>query len=103
MSGARIQYNRYRDGKLPPNTKLVTRRTDWGNPYKLIQHGGKYTLQESLRLFRGHLERELKNNPAFLNPLFDYNLACNCSTDSDCHADIILEKIKEIRNDKKSN
>ena len=83
----RVQYRR--GNKLPPNTKLVTRRTRWGNPYKVIPWG-IYTLDESLKLYRQDLPDILKNDPDFFEPLRGFDLACACPLNQDCHADIIM-------------
>jgi hypothetical protein len=83
--------------RLPPNTKLVTRKTRWGNPYKLLEHGGDYSREDSLILYTYWLTKQLKTNPKFLEPLYGYNLACYCQQQFICHADIILKKIEEIR------
>jgi len=95
--------------KLPPNSKLVTRKTRWGNKYKMIKHGGKYSREECLKRFDKDLDRILLRNPHHLDELFGYNLACSCMTAGElkmkdykhsyphCHADIYLDKIKEIR------
>ncbi len=89
MSVKRVQYKR--GTKLPPNTKLVTRRTKkWGNPYRVIPWG-KYTLEESLKLYRGYIKWKLELDPDFFLPLKGFNLACSCPLDQDCHADIIME------------
>lgn len=95
--------------KLPPNSKLVTRRTRWGNQNKLIQHGGKYTREKSLEKYDHDVDVELAKNPYWLDDLFGYNLACSCMLPHElkekgfkvryphCHADILLNKIKDIR------
>ncbi len=87
----RVQYKR--GDKLPPNTKLVTRRTRWGNPYKVIPWG-PYTLEKSLSLYRNDLQGILKMEPDFFGPLRGYDLACACPLDQDCHADIIMELLE---------
>lgn len=103
----RVRWIPYR--RLPPNTKLVTRRTKWGNPFKLIKHGGKYTRRESLKKYSVYVLEMLKNDPYWLDPLFGYNLACSCLTEGEliqkhieyefphCHADILLINIVRIR------
>ncbi len=87
----RVQYKR--GDKLPPNTKLVTRRTRWGNPYKVIPWG-PYVLEESLSLYRKDLIAILKNQLGFLEPLRGFDLACACPLYQDCHADIIMELLE---------
>lgn len=85
----RVQWNRFM-GKLPPNTKLVTRRSRWGNIYELDD----YTLEESLRLYKIWLDKQIEENPTFLDELRGYDLACACPLNQDCHANIIMEVMK---------
>lgn len=84
----RIQLKHYQ--KLPENTKKVSRPSRWGNPFKLKQHGGEYTLQESLIAYEIWLNEQLEKNKHFLRPLEGFNLGCYCKLDSPCHADILL-------------
>lgn len=79
---------------MPPNTVYVGRPSRWGNPFKISVYG-----EESLRLFRKDLEERLKVEPDFLDPLRGKDLACWCPLDKPCHADILLEKLKEKRSD----
>ncbi len=89
----RVQYKR--GNKLPPNTKLVTRVSRWGNPFKVIPWG-IYTLEESLNLYRQFVvDWKLKHDPDFFEPLRGFDLACACPLDQDCHANIIIEVLKE--------
>ena len=82
--------NRYQ--KLPPNSARLTRPSHYANPFKLIEHGGVYTLNESLFLFESYLRQKLRDNPSFLDPLRPLNsLACFCSLDKPCHVDVILK------------
>jgi hypothetical protein len=41
--------------------------------------------------FRAYACNRLENEPEWLNPLQDKNLACWCPLDQLCHADILLE------------
>lgn len=87
----RISWNRFK-GKLPDNARRVDRATRYGNPYKLSE----YTREESLRLFTLYLDEKLKDEPGFLLPLIGQNLACGCGLSQNCHADILLTKIKKL-------
>jgi len=77
--------NRYE--KLPFNTKLVSRPSRYGNPYKI---GEDYNRQQVLVLFMKYLVDKLEMNPGWLEPLRGWNLACSCKPDQSCHADILL-------------
>ena len=83
--------------KLPPNTKLVARPSRWGNPYSLKDH----SLKDSLVLYRQWLDYQMMKNPLFIEPLRDFDLACYCRTDQACHADILLEYLREKPEEKK--
>ena len=76
---------------MPSNTVYVGRPTKWGNPYTVT---GVATLEMCLKVYRSWLRREVKNNPLFLEPLRGKDLACWCSLDKPCHADILLEMLK---------
>ncbi|KKN95755.1 hypothetical protein LCGC14_0176240 [marine sediment metagenome] len=82
----RIKWNRFM-GKLPTNTKIVTRRSRWGNPFNLSEH----TRGESLKKYRKWLRDQIQADKQFIEPLKGYNLACGCDITEKCHADIILE------------
>lgn len=87
----RISWNRF-SGKLPANAKKVDRSTRYGNPYKLSE----YTRGESLKLYEKYIENKLEKEPDFLKALVGKNLACSCSLSENCHADILLTKIKSL-------
>lgn len=44
-----------------------------------------------MELYRRHAERELANDPHWLDPLRGKDLSCFCLLDQPCHADILLE------------
>ena len=77
--------------KLPKNTKKVSRPSRWGNPFKLREHGGNYTLEQSLIKYEIWLKEQLENDIDFLQPLVGFNLGCFCELNSPCHADILLK------------
>ena len=82
----RIQRKRSKGWRMPKNAVYVGRPTKWGNPFKLNVYG-----EEALDMFRKDLERRLKLEPKFLEPLRGKDLACWCPLDRLCHADILLE------------
>jgi len=90
-TGKRIQIkNLYQ--KLPnKHTYRVIRPSQFANPYKLIKHGGTYTRAQSLRRFETTLRFNLLRNPHYLKRLRGKDLACFCSLDELCHADILLK------------
>lgn len=118
----RIQRKRTKGFKLPPNTKCVNRGTKWGNPIKLVEgqiyidasHRRKeldpwvwYNVGDINDVV--YLFSKLIDGTKFQNNDLQYwadhfskldtkqlegkNLACFCSLDSPCHADILLEHV----------
>lgn len=88
----RVQFsskNRFAGEKLPPDTKLVTRASKWGNPFPVKE-----------KTPAGHLvavaehRQMLRNDPALVaeirHELTGFDLACACPLDWPCHADTLL-------------
>ena len=83
---------RYKGEKMPPNTKKVDRSTIYGNPFTLDE----FSREDSLRLYKIYIDWVVdKKKLLSLEALRGYNLACSCKLDENCHADILLEKLKE--------
>lgn len=87
----RIQRSRAKGWRMPDNTVYVGRPTMWGN-YAAVRNGvmeGQFAVD----LFRGWVETEAswawKGRAAI--DLRGKNLACWCSLDVPCHADVLLE------------
>jgi hypothetical protein len=74
------------------NYKNVMRPTRWGNPYPLDEAQGM-TRARSLALYAQWLERKLRADPDFLEPLRGYNLGCTCPPELPCHADVLLRRL----------
>ena len=99
----RIQRKRTRGWKMPPNTVYVGRPTKWGNPYEV---GRSYHDQETGETWEHisqntavefYKEAILNQYPAatvtieeIVKELKGKNLACWCSKDERCHADVLL-------------
>lgn len=81
----RIQRKRTRGWKMPPNTVYVGRGSRWGNPWTADNSG---TVHPALRFA---CETAPLYPDDFLAPLHGKNLACWCSLDVECHADVLLE------------
>jgi len=85
----RLQLSRRKGSRLVKDAIVVARPTKWGNPYK----PGKLTRAETIANYRRDLiagklkvsiddaRRELKG----------HDLACWCSLDGPCHADVLIE------------
>jgi hypothetical protein len=88
----RIYFNRFK-GKLPENTKLVTRPSKFSNPFTIQEHGRT----KALRLFEDYLDAKIIDGSLDLRPLKGFDLACNCKLSESCHADILLNRLKRLR------
>jgi hypothetical protein len=74
----------------------VTRPAKVSNPYVLIEHGGEYTREESLRLYKQLVQRWKRDDPGRLHELKNYDyLACYCEQDQPCHADILIDWLRK--------
>ena len=82
MSPVRIQRQRTRGWRMPPNTIYVGRPTRWGNPFDASNSGAidpamRFACETAPLLDVGELRGK--------------NLACWCALDAACHADALLE------------
>lgn len=112
MSPQRIQLSRKKGWRMPENTVKVDRTTKWGNPYTVDVFGVDLAIELYSRSITGywspdgipdalidkayelHQEMRRKYQRHWLNPesnLRGYNLACWCSLDQPCHADVLLK------------
>ena len=84
----RIQRKRATGWRMPADAIYVGRPTKWGNPFS---EGDNYEL---VRQFR-----ENCLTPAFTQQIVEElrgkDLACWCSLDKPCHADVLLEIANE--------
>jgi len=121
----RIQRKRTKGWKMPENTKFVGRPTKFGNPLKLaggvifIDASHRRNILDRWVFYNyGNIKdlislyKQLWSGVIFqnkdlqywsdrfkkldLNELKGKNLACFCSLDSPCHADVILERLKNL-------
>ena len=90
----RVQLSRRKGWRKPPETIAVSRPSRWGNPYHIMADRSP---AEAVRLYRvsvlshwGEEYRQLAKDA-----LRGKNLACWCSLDSPCHADVLLEIANE--------
>lgn len=104
------EWSRYNGVPLPAGARLIDRRSRYGNPFTLIEHGGKYTRAQSLHLHRlflrgdpdavaqAHADGWPTHWPygAELVALIRTNLAghdvvcTGCGLDEACHGDLVL-------------
>lgn len=86
---------------MPPNTVYVGRPTKWGNPYKvsrllcrescIVLFELLFGIEPSEPLDKFFRSRGEKYPVAEVMELRGKNLACFCSLDQLCHADVLLE------------
>lgn len=105
---ARIQLSRKKGWRMPPVTVKVDRTTKWGNPYRIgkpmdmavarrwdwkISRPDRVcdTADQAVKLFRITLEFDDASKWVLRQELRGKNLACWCSLDQPCHADVLLD------------
>lgn len=95
----RIQRQRTKGWRMPPNTVYVGRPTRWGNPWTVAAlecqgasrpDGRPWDQDDVVRWFRAYAARAARNDPEWLAPLRGKDLACWCALDEPCHADVLL-------------
>lgn len=84
----RVQRRRSKGWRMPDNCIYVGRPTRWGNPYRAEQCA--QGAQGAVDCFRVLMESE-PENIAMIQELRGFDLACFCSLDKPCHADVLLE------------
>lgn len=84
----RVQRKRTKGWKMPDNTVYVGRGSLYGSPYKI---SASISREESIELYRKLLKTSTYIIDAIREDLKGKNLACWCSLDKPCHADILLE------------
>ncbi len=109
----RVQLQRVKGWRMPPNTRKVDRTTIFGNPFEAVRHGtsdavrshrlwltGILTDDQILAQYPGivakHLIARRRRVLASLSQLRGMNLACWCSPARPCHADLLLKMTNEI-------
>lgn len=108
----RIQRKRTKGWKMPPNTVSVTRPGRFGNPFKAedaVEAGYRDGPGMAVWAFRQWLlgdpdfQDQYLERRTFLRrhlpELRGKNLACFCSLDQPCHADILLELANAVPSD----
>jgi hypothetical protein len=91
----KAQHYKKQPASLPSNSVAIGNGTPWANPFKQVIDGGKYTAEESLRLYRQYIEIKLEEGAAALQPLYRKTLACTCPGGAGCHGQVLLQLIEE--------
>lgn len=90
-SPIRVQRRRVKGWKKPENTVCVDRTTKWGNPFKADWPEGGKDRAWAASAFRGYYHDDPEYRAAVIRELRGKNLACFCSLDGPCHADVLLD------------
>ncbi|MEE9446184.1 MAG: DUF4326 domain-containing protein [Cocleimonas sp.] len=87
-----------RGKKMPPNSKMVSRPSRWGNPKKIgdVVQGVELDRDGVIVFYEEWLDGNLFINPNFLDPLRGFNLGCPCPLNLKCHVDIIFKKMRKL-------
>ncbi|TBR15150.1 MAG: DUF4326 domain-containing protein [Rugosibacter sp.] len=88
----RIQLRRIKGWKIPRNTISVARPGQWGNPYSVADYGRELAVYK----YRLKLEGMKAINALDLSELRGKNLACWCTLEEACHADVLLEMANDV-------
>lgn len=102
MTPKRIQRQRTRGWKKPPNTVCVTRGTLWGNPFVVrpdLETGDKIgmnyfavpSVDDAVAVYREFMEQQPDFQEKAKRNLRGKDLACWCALDAPCHGDVLLE------------
>jgi hypothetical protein len=94
----RIQRQRIRGWRKPPNSVIVDRTSRYGNRHRIgfcPVCGVTHTREEAIAEFRATIEAKLAEQPDALAPLRGKDLICFCRLDQSCHADVLLELANE--------
>lgn len=89
---------------MPPNTVIVDRRGDWGNPFRVVRdcgwartnaHGAPVeyfdTKEQAARAAVAEFRASVEHLRGMMPTLRGKNLACWCRIGDACHADVLLE------------
>lgn len=103
----RIQRKRIKGWRMPENAIYVGQLTKWGNPFSWEDYVDYYHneiqarqlavdyfkdwLEGRINLWQGSRQKLL----ASLDELRGFDLACWCSLDEPCHADVLLRLANE--------
>lgn len=87
MSPIRIQLSRRKGWRMPESTLKVSRPGKWGNPFTSEEFGRA----EAVARYAPYRESKLASGALDLAELRKHNLACWCSLDGPCLADLLLK------------
>ena len=94
----RIQRQRTKGWKMPPNSVYVGRPSKWGNKYLVggtsPEHSFPMSRNEVIKAYGYWLVDKIAEEPHFLDELRGKDLVCWCKPEQNCHADVLIYFIK---------
>ena len=88
----RVQLRRAKGWRMPENTVVVARPSQWGNPFTAAECG---STADAVAMFEHDVGKAMVFHPksyeAWIAPLRGKNLACWCAPGQPCHADVLLD------------
>lgn len=92
----RVQRSRAKGWRMPDNTIYVGRPSRWANYARVEDHGR----EKAVALFERKIGQFKRLHPSlfekWIAPLVGKDLACWCSLEEHCHADVLLEHINNL-------
>jgi hypothetical protein len=88
----RIQRKRIKGWRMPKDAIYVGRPTGFGNPYSVTEG---LTVEEAVTKYEKMCQENLPFRMRIKEELKGKNLACFCSLDKACHADVLLKIANE--------
>jgi hypothetical protein len=110
VSPQRIHWNRFEGKPLPPNTRLITRPSRWGNPFTIaecIAEGFADNEADARKACIAAYDGWLDGEPEYasveperrawilanLHLLVGMDLACACKPGEPCHGDPLKQRV----------
>lgn len=96
----RIQRKRTKGWRLPHGATCVTRPGKWGNPYwsaAVFREQLQFALRGALERDNSRTGQHMKRIARDIHELKGFDLACWCSLDKECHADVLLEYANAVK------
>lgn len=88
-SPQRIQLSRRKGWRIPPYTKVVSRPSQWANPFPAATPVERKVAVGRYEEWLHRPENSALKDDA--KKLKGFNLACWCPLDGPCHADVLLK------------
>jgi hypothetical protein len=87
----RIQLRRQKGWRKPAGSVVVARPSRWGNPFKIGENLDRVSAIAAFRAWLLDSRRTQGPSLSEIRCALRDDLACWCSLDEPCHADVLLE------------